>query len=178
MTVENGSITSGEAENIFDNSRGTLTVSNIQFEGIDANTAIIASQNSASSSLRGSTIQTSRVASVTTSSTGSLQEVVGTTVTNMFAMEDTFFGTGDNTRVNLSSTSVVGNLLNENWRVLSARDGAQARALECSVTDNTSIQFGFVASSSRSIMIIDDTLIANNVGIGVRQSACMVEMLT
>lgn len=101
-----------------------------------------------------------------------------TTVSNMMALEDAFIGTGTDTRVFLTRTTIENNLLQDRWRIMSVRDGAQGRAMETTISRNTALQFGFTASSSRSRMLIDDSFFVDNFGLGVSQEAKLNPMIS
>jgi hypothetical protein len=166
VTVENGSISNGAVGVLFDNDGGSLSLTGLQIEGITSQ-VIVSSANGATSTLAQTTIRSSTVDSVTSSASGAVQRVDDTTVSNMLDLEDVFIGTGTDTRVFLTRVTVENNILDERWRVLNIRDGAQGRADETTISRNTNLQFAFTASSSRSVLVIDDSFLTNNFGLGV-----------
>lgn len=166
VTVENGSISNGAAGVLFDNDGGSLSLTGLQIEGITSR-VIVASANGATSTLAQTTIRSSTVDSVTSSASGAVQRVDDTTVSNMLDLEDVFIGTGTDTRVFLTRVTVENNILDERWRVLNIRDGAEGRVVETTISRNTNLQFAFTASSSRSVLVIDDSFLTNNFGLGV-----------
>lgn len=167
VTVEVASVTGGTATVLFDNDGGSLQLVDLLVEEVTVD-AVVSSANGAVSKLERSTIQSSTVASVTTTASGSSQNVIDTTVTNMLAIQDAFFGTGADTTVSLTGTTVENNLIvGGEWRVLNARNGASGSATASNVARNTGIQFAFLAASSLSEIIIDDSFILDNNGIGV-----------
>lgn len=166
VTIEGAVVTNGETAVVFDCDACTLSISGLTVASLTAE-ALIASANGATSTLSDATIDTSSLQSVTTTTLGSVQRVEDTSVSSMLRLEDAFFGTGSNTRVALTRTTVENNLLRERWRVLNVRDGAQGNAVETTIARNSAIQFGFTASSSRSIMTVDDSFFVDNFGLGV-----------
>lgn len=162
-------VTNGEARVVFGADGGVLEVRSVTVASVTAEVFILA-ENGAESTLSGSTVQSCQLTSVTDTRTGANQQVLDTSVSSMQDLEDAFIGTGTNTRVFLTRTSVVNNLLRERWRVLAVRDSAHGRAQECTIARNTALQFGFTASSSDSVMLIDDSFFEDNVGLGVSET--------
>lgn len=166
VTVDGAVISDGNAGVVFDTDGGTLDVSNIEVESLTAD-ALVAAANGAKATLSNANIESSSMTSITITLTGSVQNVIDTTVSSMLALEDAFLGSGTNTDVFLTRTTIQNNALTERWRILNVRDGAEGRATRTTVARNTALQFGFTASSSRSLMIIDHSFFIDNFGLDV-----------
>ena len=138
---------------------------------VDAEVLVLAEKGS-TVTMSGSTIQSSSFTSVTDARGGSILQVLDTTVSNMQALEDAFIGSGADTRVVLTRVTVENNMLRDRWRVLNVRDGANGSVIESVVERNTNLQFGFTASSSDTVLLIDDSFINNNFGLGVSTMVC------
>lgn len=169
ITIDQAMVTNGQAAVVFGADGGSLNIRDLTVASLAAD-ALILAENEAAATLSSSVIQNSDLTSVTDTRTGAIQRVLDSTVSDMRDLEDTFIGTGTNSRVFLTRTTVENNILSDiRWRVLNVRDGAQGRAVETTVTGNTGLQFGFTAASSSSVMLIDDSFFTNNVGLGVRK---------
>lgn len=173
ITIDQALVTNGQASVVFSADGGSMNIRELTAATVTAEIFFLA-ENAATATLSGTTIQSSELTSVTDTRTGAIQRVLDTSVSDMQDLEDAFIGTGTNTRVFLTTTRVENNLLRERWRVLNVRDGAQGRCVECVVARNTALQFGFTASSSSSVMLIDDTFFEDNFGLGVSETMRVV----
>jgi hypothetical protein len=166
VTIDGATVTDGEVSVAFNAIDGTMDISNLQTTSLTAD-ALISLENGGESTLSDSTIEDSSLTRVTTAASGSIQSVVGTTISNMQTLQDTFFGTGSNTQVDLLRVIVENNSLDGSWRVLNVRDGARGRASETTVAENSGLQYAFTASSASTTLVIDETFFLQNTGRGV-----------
>lgn len=105
----------------------------------------------------------SDVNSVTFTTAGGSQSVLGTSVTQMRRIEDAFYVEDVGSTLLLESTTIEQNRIQSNpWSAVSARTGSIVRVSETTISDNAAVEFGIVAFDSSATII--DSFISRNEG--------------
>jgi hypothetical protein len=167
VDIKGAQVEDGSARTIFQNNGGFLNIEGLNATRVTASDSIIATSNEGSSFLAGSTVTQSSAGSVTSTSLAGSQRVTQVIISEMLAMEDTFFAEGAGTSLIVGDTRVENNVNPTSWNVVSVRSGAIGRVTESSFTDNTGIQSGVSATSVGSVVTLLDSLISDNSGLGV-----------
>jgi hypothetical protein len=100
---------------------------------------------------------------ITFTTAGGSQTVTSTTVTGMTRMKDTFYVEQEGSTLLLDTV-----IVNENqaqttaWHAVSVRTGAIAQITECTISDNTALEYGVVAFDAT--ISIADSFISRNSG--------------
>lgn len=178
MTVDiaGALVEDGSARTIFQNNGGFLNIEGLAATTVTASDSIIATSNEGSSFLSNSIVTQSSAGSVTSTSLAGSQRVTQVTVSEMQAMQDTFFAEGAGTNLIVSETAVENNVNPTSWNVVSIRSGAIGRVTESSITGNTGIQSGVSATSTGSVVSLLDSVIRDNSGLGVSGATTSVHM--
>lgn len=105
----------------------------------------------------------SDVNSVTYTTAGGSQSVLGTSVSQMRRIDNAFYVESIGSTLLLEGTTIEQNRIQTNpWSAVSARTGSIARVAETSIADNASVEFGIVSFDSS--ITVTDSFISGNVG--------------
>lgn len=105
----------------------------------------------------------SDVNSITYTTAGGSQSVLGTSVSQMRRIDDAFYVESIGSTLLLEGTKIEQNRFQANpWSAVSARTGSIARISETLIADNASVEFGIVSFDSS--ITVTDSFISGNVG--------------
>ena len=105
----------------------------------------------------------SDVNSITYTTAGGSQSVLGTSVSQMRRIDDAFYVESIGSTLLLERTKIEQNRFQANpWSAVSARTGSIARISETLIADNASVEFGIVSFDSS--ITVTDSFISGNVG--------------
>jgi hypothetical protein len=170
VEIAGARVEDGSARTIFQNNGGFLNIERLNATRVTASDSIIATSNEGSSFLSDAIVTQSSAGSVTSTSLAGSQRVTQVTVSEMQAMQDTFFAEGAGTNLIVSETAVENNVNPTSWNVVAVRSGAIGRVTESSITGNTGIQSGVSSTSTGSVVSLLDSVISDNSGLGVSET--------
>eukprot|EP00522_Entomoneis_paludosa_P006421 CAMPEP_0172451820 /NCGR_PEP_ID=MMETSP1065-20121228/9691_1 /TAXON_ID=265537 /ORGANISM="Amphiprora paludosa, Strain CCMP125" /LENGTH=668 /DNA_ID=CAMNT_0013203791 /DNA_START=39 /DNA_END=2045 /DNA_ORIENTATION=- len=166
VDIQNSAIVGGDAtDSVFINDGGVLTVSGLNVEGLTA-VNFITTTNRGSSTLSDSVISQSGIERVTETLTRGVQRVEGVNITNMNSMVSTFDALDSGTSLIVADTLVENNFITDPWQVVDVQAGAVGQIEGSSVSTNSGMQFGIIARGAQSVVSVEDSFLANNVGLG------------